>query len=92
MQTAEHKTHKHSDAGVTDVLGSMVGLMTAGTQFSVEQVQNAATLFTDPRTAMTKVRDSMDNLAHAMTGRGGRTGGGHTESHHASETTHERKA
>jgi hypothetical protein len=69
----------------------MVGLVTAGTQFSMEQMQNAATMFTDPRAAITKVRDTMDDLAHAMTGHGGRRTNGHSE-HHASSTVHGRKA
>ena len=51
------------------VVGSMIGLVTAGTQFSVEQMQNAAAMFRDPKGAMGRVKESIDNLCDAMQGK-----------------------
>lgn len=62
------KKEHRGDAGVTDLLGSMVGLATAGTKFTIEQMQNAVALFTDSQSAMNRVRNSLDNLSNAMAG------------------------
>lgn len=64
------QTHKH-DAGITDVLGSMMGLAAASTRFTWRQMQNAAGMFTGSQEALNKVRDSIEDVRHAMSGTNG---------------------
>jgi len=56
-----------SDAGFTDILGSVMGLASAGTKFTIKQMQNAIGVFTEPQSVMNNVRDSLDNISSAMT-------------------------
>jgi hypothetical protein len=56
-----------SDAGITDIIGSMMGLASAGTKFTIRQMQNAIGVFTDSQAVMNNVRDSLDNISSAMT-------------------------
>ena len=55
------------DAGITDLIGSMMGLASAGTKFTIRQMQNAITVFTDSQSVLNNVRDSLDNISSAMT-------------------------
>jgi hypothetical protein len=58
--------HKN-DAGISDLLGSVVGLASAGTKFTLKQMQNAMGVFTEPQTVINNVKESLDNISHAMT-------------------------
>jgi hypothetical protein len=55
------------DAGITDLIGSMMGIASAGTKFTMRQMQNVITVFTDSQSALNNVRDSLDNISSAMT-------------------------
>jgi len=59
------QTTKH-DAGLTDVLGSIMSLAQASTRFTFRQMQNAIGLCVGSQSAMNNVRDSMQDLSHAM--------------------------
>jgi hypothetical protein len=54
------------DAGISDLLGSMLGLATAGTKFVFQQVGNAVSFVTEPQGVMNRVRNSMDKISDAM--------------------------
>jgi hypothetical protein len=58
------------EANIGGVLESMVGLVQAGAQFSVEQIQNAAGLITDPKAAMGRMKNSIDHVSDALSGKG----------------------
>jgi len=58
--------HKN-DAGISDLLGSVVGLASAGTKFTLKQMQNAMGVFTEPQAVINNVKESLDNISHAMT-------------------------
>jgi hypothetical protein len=57
-----------TDAGVSDLLGSMFGLAAAGAKFSFQQVENAMSMFTDSQKVMNRVRNTMDKLSEVMSG------------------------
>jgi hypothetical protein len=59
------QTHKH-DAGVTDVIGSMMGLATASTRFTWRQMQNAMGIAVGSQNAWNNVRDSLERVCDAM--------------------------
>jgi hypothetical protein len=61
-----HETASKPDAGLTDLIGSMVGLASAGTKFTIRQMQNAITVFTDSQSVLNEVRDSLDDISKAM--------------------------
>jgi len=63
--TTQQNTRQH-DAGITDVIGSMMDLATAGTRFTWRQMQNAMGLCVGSQSAMNNVRDSLCDLSHAM--------------------------
>jgi esterase/lipase len=44
-----------------------MGLASAGTKFTLRQMQNAITVFTDSQSVLNNVRDSLDNISSAMT-------------------------
>ena len=56
-----------SDAGITDIIGSMMGFANAGARFTIRQMRNAIGVFTDSQAVMNNVRDSLDNISSAMT-------------------------
>jgi len=60
-------TDKKNDAGISELLGSVVGLATAGTKFTLKQMQNAICVFTEPQSVINNVRESLDNISDAMT-------------------------
>ena len=70
--THEEKKIKvdHEEVNIGGVLGSVIGLAQAGAQFSVEQMQNAAGLITDPKAAMGRIKDSLDHVSDALSGKG----------------------
>ncbi len=70
--THEEKKIKvdHEEVNIGGVLGSVIGLVQAGAQFSVEQMQNAAGLITDPKAAMGLIKDSLDHVSDALSGKG----------------------
>jgi len=72
MTSHEEKSKKtnREDANIGGVIGSVVGLVQAGAQFSVEQMQNAAGLITDPKAAMGRMKDSIDQVSNALSGKG----------------------
>jgi hypothetical protein len=55
------------DAGISDLLGSMLGLAAAGTRFAFEQVGNAVSFVTEPQGVMNRVKKSIDKVSNAMT-------------------------
>jgi hypothetical protein len=59
------QTHKH-DAGVTDVIGSMMGVATASTRFTWRQMQNAMGICVGSQSAWNNVRDSLERVRDAM--------------------------
>jgi hypothetical protein len=66
--TNQHHNNAHkNDSGISDLLGSVVGLATAGTRFTLKQMQNAMGVFTEPQAVINNVRESLDNISHAMT-------------------------
>ena len=66
--TNQHHNNAHkNDAGLSDLLGSVVGLATAGTKFTLKQMQNAMGVFTEPQAVINNVRESLDNISNAMT-------------------------
>jgi len=70
---------RENNAGLTDVVGSFMKMASAGTRFTIDQMFNAMSMFTDPSGAMNRVKHSMDNLSGAMQGHSGAA-----ESSHAS--------
>ncbi len=60
------ETVSKPDAGLTDLIGSMMDLASAGTKFTIRQMQNAITVFTDSQSVMNDVRDSLDDISKAM--------------------------
>jgi hypothetical protein len=69
------------NAGFSDLFGSMLGFAGASTVFALRQMQNAVEVFVKPQGVMNRVRNSLDNISHAMNqadeagGRPGRTAG-----------------
>jgi len=70
MSTHEKIKVDREESNIGGVLESVVGLVQAGAQFSIEQIQNAAGLVTDPKAAMGRMKDSIDNVANALSGKG----------------------
>jgi len=59
---------RENNAGISDVVGSFMRMATAGTRFTIDQMFNAMSVFTDPTGAMNRVKTSMDNISGAMRG------------------------
>jgi len=80
MSNQQQDNGHKNDAGISDLLGSVVGLATAGTKFTLKQMQNAMGVFTEPQAVINNVRESLDSISHAMT-----KPGEETASHSAGE-------
>lgn len=67
-ESADRDSGKRNDdqTGVSDLFSSMIGFATATTKFTIHQMQNAVVAITEPRSAMSRVRQSIDNLSQAM--------------------------
>jgi hypothetical protein len=60
------QTYKQHDAGMTDVLDSMMGLATASTRFTWRQMKNAMGICVGSQSAWNNVRDSIEKMRDAM--------------------------
>ena len=65
-QPSQENRQDRRDAGLGDLVGSMLGFASASTKFTFQQMQNAVTMFKDPQCVMNRMRDSIDNLSSAM--------------------------
>lgn len=65
--TDQRNGYYRQDAGVRDIMGSVFNLASAGTRFTIGQMQNAISVFTDPSGTMNRVKSSLDNLSAALT-------------------------
>jgi hypothetical protein len=53
--------------GWTGLINSLIGLTSAATVFSIQQMQNAFTMLTDSRSGVNRIQHSIDSISHAMT-------------------------
>jgi len=53
--------------GWTGLINSLIGLTSAATVFSIQQMQNAFTMLTDSRSGVNRFQQSIDSISHAMT-------------------------
>lgn len=60
------QTYKQHDAGISDVIGSMMGLATASTRFTWRQMKNAMGICVGSQSAWNNVRDSIEKMCDAM--------------------------
>jgi len=60
------QTYQQHDAGITDVLDSMMGLATASTRFTWRQMKNAMGICVGSQSAWNNVRDSIEKMRDAM--------------------------
>jgi len=70
QQRGEHENNHARDAGITDVIGSMMHLASASTRFTWKQMQNVMGMMVGSQSAMNNVRDSMENIKEAMSQNG----------------------
>ena len=77
QENQQNYQNRRHDAGITDVLGSMMGLAAASTRFTWRQMQNAAGIMTGSKDAWNDMRDSMNEMCDAMSHKSN----GHSESH-----------
>jgi hypothetical protein len=68
---SRYQQHNHkNDAGITDIMGTMMGLTMATTRFTWRQMQNAMGLCVGSQSAMNDIRDSMEHVCDAMSKHG----------------------
>jgi len=82
MNNQQQQHNQKHDAGISDVLGSMMGLAQASTRFTWRQMQNAMGLCVGSQKALNNVRDSMENICNAMSTNGSSSHGGTTADTH----------
>lgn len=52
--------------GWTGLVNSMISFTNAATMFSIQQMQNSFSLFTDSRKMLDRFKNALDSLSHAM--------------------------
>jgi len=63
---SHYQHNQKHDAGISDIMGTMMGLATATTRFTWRQMQNAMGLCVGSQSALNDIRDSMESVCDAM--------------------------
>jgi hypothetical protein len=58
--------HRGSREGWTGLMNSMITFTNAATMFTVQQMQNAMTMFSDSRRGVNRFKHAFESLSHAM--------------------------